>query len=76
VEALTVVYDAGQSSAANHAVVEASGIGFVGSLPPSDHPDLLAIPRSRYRPVDTDRYPGLACVDTTVTALGPPAARC
>jgi transposase len=67
---LTVVYDAGQSSADNHAVVEASGIGFVGSLPPSDHPDLLAIPRSRYRPVDTDRYPGLTCVDTTVTALG------
>jgi len=70
VESLTVVYDAGQSSADNHAVVEASGIGFVGSLPPSDHPDLLAIPRSRYRPVDTDRYPGLTCVDTTVTALG------
>jgi transposase len=67
---LTVVYDAGQSSADNHAVVQASGIGFVGSLPPSDHPDLLAIPRSRYRPVDTDRYPGLTCVDTTVTALG------
>jgi transposase len=67
---LTVVYDAGQSSHDNHAVVEASGIGFVGSLPPSDHPDLLAIPRSRYRPVDTDRYPGLTCVDTTVTALG------
>jgi transposase len=70
VASLTVVYDAGQSSADNHAVVEASGIGFVGSLPPSDHPDLLAIPRSRYRPVDTDRYPGLTCVDTTVTALG------
>ena len=70
VESLTVVYDAGQSSAGNHAVVEATGIGFVGSLPPSDHPGLLAIPRSRYRPVDVDRYPGLACVDTTVTALG------
>jgi len=70
VASLTVVYDAGQSSHDNHAVVEASGIGFVGSLPPSDHPDLLAIPRSRYRPVDTDRYPGLTCVDTTVTALG------
>jgi transposase len=70
VASLTVVYDAGQSSHDNHAVVEASGIGFVGSLPPSDHPDLLAIPRSRSRPVDTDRYPGLTCVDTTVTALG------
>jgi transposase len=44
VESLTVVYDAGQNSTDNHQVVEASGIGFVGSLPPSDHPDLLAIP--------------------------------
>jgi transposase len=70
VESLTVVYDAGQNSADNHAVVEAAGIGFVGSLPPSDHPDLLALPRSRYGVVDAARYPGLRCVDTTVTALG------
>ena len=70
VESLTVVYDAGQNSAANHERVEEAGIGFVGSLPPSDHPNLLALPRSRYRPVDEDRYPGVTCVDTTVTALG------
>ena len=70
VEALTVVYDAGQNSAANHERVEETGIGFVGSLPPSDHPALLALPTSRYRPVDEERYPGLTCVDTTVTALG------
>jgi transposase len=70
VESLTVVYDAGQNSAGNHARVEAYGLGFVGSLPPSDHPDLLALPRSRYAPVDADRYPGLTCVDTHVTALG------
>ncbi len=31
VESLTVVYDAGQNSGDNHAVVEAAGIGFVGS---------------------------------------------
>jgi transposase len=70
VESLTVVYDAGQNSAGNHARIEQTGIGFVGSLPPGDHPALLAIPRSRFRPVDADRFPGLACVDTTVTALG------
>jgi transposase len=70
VEALTVVYDAGQNSAANHERVEEAGIGFVGSLPPSDHPHLLALPSSRYRPVDEDHYPGVTCVDTTVTALG------
>jgi transposase len=70
VESLTVVYDAGQNSGDNHALVEAHGIGFVGSLPPSDHPDLLGIPARDFRPVDPDRYPGLRYVDTTVTALG------
>ena len=70
VESLTVVYDAGQNSSDNHAVIEAHGIGFVGSLPPSDHPDLLGIPARDYRPVDDDRYPGLSYVDSTVTALG------
>jgi transposase len=68
VESLTVVYDAGQNSTANHARIEDTGIGFVGSLPPSDHP--AAIGTTRYSPVDVDRYPGLRCVDTEVTALG------
>jgi transposase len=70
VESLTVVYDAGQNSVDNHAVVEGHGIGFVGSLPPSDHPKLLAIAKSRYRTVDATRFEGLTYVDTTVTALG------
>ena len=70
VESLTVVYDGGQNSSDNHAVIEAHGIGFVGSLPPSDHPDLLGIPARDYRSVDDDRYPGLSYVDSTVTALG------
>ncbi|MET8535767.1 IS1634 family transposase [Streptomyces sp. NPDC005065] len=70
VESLTVVYDAGQNSSANHERVEEAGIGFVGSLPPSDHQALLALPASRFKPVDEDVYPGVTCVDTTVTALG------
>ena len=70
VESLTVVYDAGQNSRDNHTRIEQAGVGFVGSLSPSDHPDLLAIPKTRYTAVDVDCYPGLTCVDTTVTALG------
>ena len=70
VESLTVVYDAGQNSCDNHTRIEQAGVGFVGSLPPSDHPDLLAIATARYTAVDADRYPGLTCVDTMVTALG------
>ncbi len=67
---ITLVYDAGQNSHDNHQRIEEAGIGFVGSLPPSDHPDLLAISKRRYQTVDADRFPGLRCVDTRVTALG------
>jgi len=70
VESLTIVYDAGQNSTSNHELVEQTGIGFVGSLPPSEHPDLLAIPTTRYQQVDAQRYPAVTCVDTQVTALG------
>lgn len=70
VESLTVVYDAGQNSAVNQERMEATGIGFVGSLPPSQHPDLLAIPTASYEDVDRERYPGLTCFDTTARALG------
>ncbi|HET6482374.1 MAG TPA: hypothetical protein VFG35_20390 [Actinoplanes sp.] len=70
VESLTVVYDAGQNSATNHADVEASGIGFVWSLPPSDHPALLDISRDDYQVVDAERFEGLTAYDTTITALG------
>ena len=69
-ESLTIVYDTGQNSTSNHELVEQTGIGFVGSLPPSEHPDLLAIPTTRYQQVDAQRYPAVTCVDTQVTALG------
>ena len=48
----------GRTAATTTRVVEAHGIGFVGSLPPSDHPDLLAIPARDYRPVDPTATPG------------------
>lgn len=69
-ESLTVVYDAGQSSTASQAHVEASGLGFVGSLAVSDHPDLLAVPADKFSLVDADRFGGLRAYDTTATALG------
>lgn len=68
--ALTVTYDSGQNSADNHAHIEALGLGWVTSLPPSDHPELLAIDHEHFGEVDADRYPGVTAYDTTVTALG------
>ncbi len=69
-EHLTLVYDAGQDSEANQNAVASSALHFVGSLPPAQHPDLLAISRRRYRVVDEQRFPGLRAFETRVTALG------
>jgi transposase len=69
-DALTVVYDAGCDSADGQAEVEASPLHFVGSLRPSDHPDLLAIPARRFRVVDPERFPGLTAVEAHTHALG------
>ena len=67
---LTITYDSGQNSAANHTHIERLGLGYVTSLPPSDHPELLAIPAASFAAVDPDRYEGVTAHDTTVTALG------
>jgi transposase len=67
---LTLVYDAGQDSEANQAHIEATPLHFIGSLPPSDFPELLAVSARRYRPVDAERYPGLTAFDTRGVALG------
>lgn len=67
---VTLVYDAGQDSVTNQAHIDNSPLHFVGSLPPSDHPNLLAVGARRYRPVDQDRYPGVTAFDTRGTALG------
>ena len=46
-ESLTVVYDAGQNSQDNQELIEASGLGFVGSLPPSQHTRTAGHPGER-----------------------------
>ena len=70
-EELTVVFDAGNDSAANQDHLAAiPGLHFVGSLVVSQHPGLLAIPASRYQLVDQARFGGLTAVETTANALG------
>jgi transposase len=67
---LTLVFDAGQNSGDNFEAFEGSPLHFVGSLPPSDHLDLLAVAKSRYRPVDKGRFPGLSAFETRTVAFG------
>jgi len=66
----TLVYDAGQNSATNQGLVDGHGLHFVGSLPPSDHPDLLGVARARYRPLDQDRFPGVGGFETRKVVFG------
>jgi len=67
---LTLVYDAGQDSADNQELMADSPLHFIGSLPPSDHPDLLAVPMCRYRWVDQERFPGLRAFEARAVVFG------
>jgi transposase len=67
---LTLVFDAGQNSADNVELIEDSPLHFVGSLPPSDHPELLAVGKARYRAVDEERFPGLSAFETRKIVFG------
>ena len=67
---LTVTYDSGQNSADNHTHIEGLGLGYVTSLPPCDHPGLLAIPAEEFEPVDEERFEGVTAHDTVVDAFG------
>ncbi|WP_256041429.1 IS1634 family transposase [Cryobacterium sp. SO1] len=67
---MTVVFDAGQNSLSNFAHVTATGLSFVGSIPPSVVADLLALPASERRVVDKARFGGLSAVETRRTVYG------
>jgi transposase len=69
-DSLTVVFDAGMDSADNLALVEELHLHFVGSVPPSQHPELLAIPKASYRVVDKTELPGVIAFETQELVLG------
>jgi transposase len=67
---LTVVFDAGQDSEDNLALIDTSPLHFIGSLPPSDHLDLMAVPTSRYKKVDAKAFPGVSAFESTKVVFG------
>lgn len=67
---ITVVFDAGQNSEANFTHLAGAGLAFVGSVPPSDCPDLLALPAADRTLVDQDRFAGLTAVETRRLVYG------
>jgi transposase len=67
---MTVVFDAGQNSAANFEHLAGSGLHYIGSVPASDCPDLTALPASKRSLVDKDRFGGLTAFDTRREVYG------
>ena len=67
---ITVVFDAGQNSEDNLAHFAATGMHYIGSVPASDCPDLLALPATKRSAVDKKRFGGLAAYDTRRVVYG------
>ena len=67
---MTVVFDAGQNSEANFAELAETGLSYVGSVPASDCPDLIALPAAVRSVVDAGRFGGLTAYETRRVAYG------
>jgi transposase len=67
---MTVVFDAGQNSEANFALLAGTGLHYVGSVPASDCRDLLALPAAARSAVDAGRFGGLTACDTPREVYG------
>ena len=69
-EHITIVFDKGNNSQDNLDAVEESPFHFVGSLVPTQHPDLLAVPSKRFTSLDEDGLPGVLAYRTTKKVFG------
>jgi transposase len=67
---VTVVFDAGQNSTDNFRHLAGTGLHWIGSVPASDCPDLIALPASVRAVVDKDRFGGLTAYDTRRAVYG------
>jgi transposase len=66
----TVTFDAGQNSQPNFDRLAELGLHFVGSVPPSDHPGLLARPATDRHLVSAYAEERLTAFETTAVVLG------
>ena len=67
---VTLTFDAGQNSEPNFTRIAALGLHFVGSVPPSDHPRLLALPASARSVVGAYAQENLTAVQARARVLG------
>jgi len=60
VEEITLIFDKGNNSLANLQAVDASPYHFIGSLVPSQHPDLLAVALQWFSSLAAEGLPGVS----------------
>jgi len=70
VERITIVFDKGNNSKDNLADVDDGPYHFIGSLVPTQHPDLLKAPASRFKSLADHGFPGVTCYRTTKKVFG------
>ena len=70
VEDITLVFDKGNNSQDNLETLEEASYSFVGSLVPTQHTDLLSIPRDKLRSLAEDGLPGVFAYRTTKSVCG------
>ena len=71
-EHITLVFDKGNNSEEAFDTLTASPFHFVGSLVPSQHADLLAVPRRRFRALPNPRLDGVEVYRTEKKVFGRP----
>jgi len=67
---ITLVFDKGNNSGANLSAIEASPYHFVGSLIPSQHKELLALPLEDFKKASDEKLKGLLTYRTTKEVFG------
>lgn len=71
-EHITLIFDKGNNSEEAFDTLDASPFHFVGSLVPSQHADLLAAPRRRFRALTDPRLEGVEVYRTEKKVFGRP----
>jgi transposase len=71
-EHITLVFDKGNNSEEAFDTLSPSPFHFVGSLVPSQHTDLLAVPRRRFRALSNPRLEGVEVYRTEKKVFGRP----
>jgi transposase len=69
-EHITLVFDKGNNSQESFDILASTPFHFVGSLVPSQHADLLAVPRGRFRALTNPRLDGVEVYRTEKKVFG------